>query len=132
MNRRTTLLIRMGAAVLAVLLTTVAFVQGTPASASPSTIVAATPEAVVGQVVAAGDDVYAGDCSTTRSPEDIGKVCSKFVETSAGVRSYLTGRTFSEFDQWVFVEQTAAGWQLAGTAPLDLEATSLVIPWPAR
>lgn len=73
---------------------------------------------------------YAGDCAATRSPQDVGKVCSKLVEERGAQRAYLTGRTFSEFNTWVFVEQTPSGWRFAGDAPLDFFATSIEIPWP--
>lgn len=94
----------------------------TPAAASAA-------EAVRAAVEATGA-VYAGDCATTRSPEDIGKVCAKFVEGRGAMRAYLVGRTFSEFSTWVFVEETPAGWRLVGTAPLDFHAPTLSIPWP--
>ena len=95
-----------------------------------SAVPAATAEDAVRQAVEATGGVYAGDCAATRSPQDVGKVCSKFVEDRGPVRAYLTGRTFSEFSQWVFVEQTAGGWVLAGSAPLDFFATSIEVPWP--
>ncbi len=97
---------------------------------APASPVAATAEEAVRWAVERDGDVYAGDCAGTRSPQDIGKVCSKLVDERDGIRAYLTGRTFSEFSTWVFVEQTAAGWQVAGTAPLDFFSQSLEIPWP--
>ena len=93
---------------------------------------AADPETVVCQTVVANGAVYAGDCAATRSPEDVGKVCSRFVAQRGSLRAYLTGRTFSEFSLWVFVERTRAGWLPAGSAPLDFAAPDLEIPWPLR
>lgn len=74
----------------------------------------------------------AGDCAGVQPPEDSGKVCSKLVMEQGDVSAYLTGRVWSEFDTWVFVRQSAAGWLAIGTAPLDFMATSLAIPWPAQ
>jgi hypothetical protein len=74
---------------------------------------------------------YANDCATTRSPDDLGALCSKFVAQQGTVQAYLTGRTFSEFRDWVFVEQTPDGWQLLGTAPYEDAVTPPVIPWPS-
>lgn len=102
-------------------------IRAQDATAAPA---AATAEEAVRQAVERDGAVYAGDCAATRSPQDAGKVCSKPVNERDGVRAYLTGRTFSEFSTWVFVEQTAAGWQVAGTAPLDFFSQSLEIPWP--
>lgn len=90
----------------------------------------AAPEDIVRLVVESRGGVYAGDCAATRSPEDVGKICSKLIAERSGLRAYLVGRTFSEFSTWVFVEQTPAGWQPAGTAPLDFFATQIAIPWP--
>lgn len=98
-------------------------------SASEQTA-AATPDDVVRLVVEADGKTYAGDCAATRSPQDVGKTCSKLIEERNGVRAYLTGRTFSEFSTWIFVEQTTSGWLAAGTTPLDFSATSMEIPWP--
>jgi hypothetical protein len=91
---------------------------------------AATPEDAVRLVVEADGKTYAGDCAAARSPQDVGKTCSKLIEERDGVRAYLTGRTFSEFSTWIFVEQTSTGWQSLGTEPLDFFATSIEIPWP--
>lgn len=91
---------------------------------------AATAEEAVRQSVADDGGVYAGDCAAARSPDDLGKVCSRLIDERNGLRAYLAGRTFSEFSTWVFVEQTTGGWRVAGTAPLDFSATSIEIPWP--
>jgi hypothetical protein len=98
-------------------------VEQTPAAVSAD-------QAVAQYVEGTGAD-YAGDCASTRSPQDVGKVCSKFIEERAGVRAYLIGRTFSEFSTWVFVEQTTAGWTVKAVTPLDFFDTSGTIPWPA-
>ena len=102
------------------------------ASALPLPPSAPTPEAAAGLALAAYGNIFAGECTATRSPEDIGKLCSKFVARCGNVRAYVAGRTFSEFSLWVFVRQTPDGWYPAGTLPLDQSATSLTVPWPIR
>jgi hypothetical protein len=74
--------------------------------------------------------VYAGDCSHTRSPQDLGKVCTKLVEERNGVRAYLVGQTFSEFRRWIFIEDGPDGWVVARTAPMDTRANPVSVPWP--
>lgn len=91
---------------------------------------APSAEEAVRQAIESTGATYAGDCATTQSPRDLGKICSKLIDTRGSMRAYLTGRTFSEFSQWLFVEQTAGGWRTAGTAPLDFHTTSIEIPWP--
>jgi len=91
---------------------------------------AVSAEEAVRSAVEATGAVYAGDCATTRSTDDIGKVCAKLIGSRGAMRAYLIGRTFSEFSTWVFVEETPAGWQVVGTAPLDFHAPTLNIPWP--
>ena len=89
-----------------------------------------TPEAALAQLVAGTGASYAGDCSTTRAPEDIGKVCSRFVAARATLRAYMLGRTFSESSAWAFVQQVGGGWEPAGTVPLDPYAANGEVPWP--
>jgi hypothetical protein len=89
-----------------------------------------TAEAVLRQVVEDAGEVYAGPCVETRSPEDTGKVCASFVAEQDEQRAYLTGRTFSEYSQWVFLAREGEGWRLVGTAPLDFHSDSEEIPWP--
>jgi hypothetical protein len=91
---------------------------------------AATPEAAVREIIERGGGVYAGDCSETVSPRDIGRTCSKLIGERGDLRAYLVGRTFSEFSTWVFVRRERDGWRTAGTAALDFFAPSLDIPWP--
>ena len=94
--------------------------------------VAGTAEEAVGQVVTAQGGRYAGDCATTRAPQDVGLVCSRFVAERAGQRAYLMGRTFSEFTTWAFVRRQPTGWQVVTTAPLAFTETTGTgaIPWP--
>lgn len=121
-------------------LATAALVLALVAGAGASTQTRADDAGVAPTAVSADDairqqveqngGVYAGDCASTRSPEDVGKICSKLVAERDSERAYLTGRTFSEFDTWVFVQQTPAGWNVAATAPLDFFDTTGTIPWP--
>ena len=92
---------------------------------------APTPEAAVQEAVITGNAVYAGDCAATSSPANLGQVCSRFIGQRAATRAYLAGRTFSEFDTWVFVRQTASGWVPAGMRPADDMASPANVPWPA-
>lgn len=91
---------------------------------------AESPEQVVAAAVLAGGSEYAGDCADTVSPRDVGKVCSRLVEQRGGVRAYLVGRTFSEFNTWLFVAGAGTSWQLVGEAPLRFHSESIEIPWP--
>lgn len=104
-------------------------VTGSQAAESLSIAPASAAETVAAYVNASGA-AYAGACEDTVSPRDIGKVCSRFIEQRGSVRAYLTGRTFSEFNTWVFVAQTSAGWEVRGTAPLDFQDMTMTIPWP--
>jgi hypothetical protein len=98
--------------------------------ASASAPVQPTPEAAIGAFVQATGDEYAGLCEQTRSPADIGKVCSKLIEQRGTVQAHLIGRTFSEFSTWVFVTPQDSGWTVLGTETLDFLDTSGSIPWP--
>ncbi len=95
-----------------------------PDQAAPS------PDAAVARFVEEGGGRFAGPCEHTRSPEDLGKVCARFIEERDGVHAYLSGRTFSEFTTWVFVKQTGAGWTAFHSVPLDFNSTDTRIPWP--
>lgn len=98
-----------------------------PLSMTPSP----TPQGAVHLAVERLGAVYAGDCATTRSPQDLGDVCSKLAGQKDGMRAYLVGRTFAEFSAWLFLRHTSAGWSAVSIAPLDFTAASLTIPWPA-
>lgn len=129
MMTSTKLAVGTAATILALLVTTV--LAQTRTEEGTPTVAAATPEEAVAAAVGARNAVFAGDCASAISPQDLGKTCSKFVEQSGNRRAYLIGRTFSEFTTWVFVEQTAAGWRFVATAPLDDTASTLTVPWPA-
>jgi hypothetical protein len=99
-------------------------------TAVPTSTAAATPLDAVATYVEARGQVFAGPCEQTRSPEDVGKVCARRVESRGAVEAYLIGRTFSEFSTWVFVSRESGGWAVAGSAPLDFHDLSMTIPWP--
>jgi hypothetical protein len=99
--------------------------------ANASAPAATSPEAAIGALVESQGQRYAGLCERTRSPEDIDKVCSKLIETRAGVQAHLIGRTFSEFDTWVFVTQRDGTYTVVSTVKLDFFDTSGMIPWPS-
>jgi hypothetical protein len=90
----------------------------------------ASPQAAVGEAVQTENAAYSGDCVNAVSPQDVGKLCSKFVAQSGDLRAYLVGRTFSEFGQWVFIRQSAGGWQPLAAVPFDGSASAQQIPWP--
>lgn len=94
------------------------------------TTAAATAEEAVQQHLQGRGLLYAGACDATRSPQDIGKVCSRYIEAQAGVRAYMVGRTFSEFDTWLFADQAAGGWTVVASVPLDFHDMTGMIPWP--
>jgi hypothetical protein len=93
---------------------------------------AATGTSAVQRAVEASGSTYGGDCAAARSPDSIGTVCSKLVETSGQVSAYMTGRAFSEFTSWVFVAETSSGWCTLATTPLDGSTMTSSIPWPAN
>jgi hypothetical protein len=98
--------------------------------ASASAPVEPTPEAAIGAYVQASGSEYAGLCELTRSPDDIGKICSKLIEQRGSTQAHLIGRTFSEFSTWVFVTPHDGGWTVLGTEALDFHDMSGSIPWP--
>jgi hypothetical protein len=100
--------------------------QGAVAS-SP---VAATPQEAIGAFVESNGDVYAGVCEQTRSPEDIGKMCSKLIDQRGSTQAHLVGRTFGEFGYWVFVDQRTNNWVVVTSTPLDFLDVTMTIPWP--
>jgi hypothetical protein len=100
----------------------------TAAATAPA--IAATPTEAIAAVVQAGGASFAGPCEQTRSPEDIGKLCARFVEQRDGVQAHLVGPTFSEFTTWLFLEQAASGWTVVTSIPLDFHDAMLSIPWP--
>jgi hypothetical protein len=89
----------------------------------------ASPVAAVGEAVQTGGASYAGDCSTT-TPADIGADCSKFVASEGTLQAYMIGPTFSEFTDWVFVEQNQSGWIPVGSAAFHDTAGAQQVPWP--
>jgi hypothetical protein len=92
---------------------------------------AESPESAVRETVESSSARYVGDCGTTVSPRDVGAVCSKLISVERGTHAYLVGRTFSEFTDWLFVEQTDRGhWQVVAATPLDLRTDDGSIPWP--
>ena len=111
-------------AVLCLQVATGATVQTTPARTL------STPGAAIAAHAAATGVPYAGACEETRSPEDIGRVCFRLVEERDDMNAFLLGRTFSEFDRWLFVERRASEWVVVTEAPLDFHDTSGRIPWP--
>jgi hypothetical protein len=97
------------------------------ASAAPA---AGTPEEAIAQFVQGRGERYAGLCERARSPEDIGKVCSRLIESRGALQAHLIGRTFSEFSTWVFLDEQSGGWSVVASEPLDFHDMTGTIPWP--
>lgn len=96
-----------------------------PPTAQPPSGYATAEEAITGYVA---PSEYAGDCSTTTVDEDVGKVCSSFYGGSGSQLVYLVGITFSEFGEWLLLEQQADGtWLIVDTSPVGMD---MVSPWP--
>lgn len=91
---------------------------------------AESPEAALRTAIEARGERFGGDCAQTVSPGDIGKVCFRMVEERGAMRAYLVGRTFSEFNSWVFLAQSHSDWLVMAQTPLDFENDSPEIPWP--
>jgi len=87
-------------------------------------------DAAVQEAVQAGGEAYAGDCGSA-TPASIGQECSKYVAASGVIRAYMVGLSFSEFTNWVFVEQTQAGWIPISSAAYDDSSGLPAVPWPA-
>jgi hypothetical protein len=106
--------------------------SGAAAQTLPQTFFSAVPvasaQAAVGEAVQAGGARYAGDCSTT-TPADYGADCSKYVSSAGALQAYAIGPTFSEFTDWVFIEQTQSGWVPVGSAAFD-DSGGPTVPWP--
>jgi hypothetical protein len=96
-----------------------------PPTAEPPPGYATAEEAIAAHVA---PSEYAGDCSTTTVDEDVGKVCSSFNGGSGSQLVYLVGITFSEFGEWLLLEQQADGtWLVTDTRPAGTDMES---PWP--
>lgn len=96
-----------------------------PPTVEPSRGYATAEEAIAAWVA---PSEYAGDCSATTVEEDVGKVCSSFYGGSGSQAVYAVGPTFSEFGEWLLLEQQADGtWLVVDTSPVG---TVAVPPWP--
>jgi hypothetical protein len=93
---------------------------------------AATPEDALRMAVENQGGTYAGDCATTRSPQDLGKSCSRFIAAQGTLCGYLTGRTFSEYSAWMFVQVSPAGWVVVQIAPFGFADDPTRVPWPQQ
>lgn len=98
--------------------------------AAASAPAAATPEEAISTVVQGHGDTYAGPCEQTRSPEDIGKMCSELIDQRGSMQAHLVGRTFGEFGYWVFVDHRGNDWYVVKSTPLDFLDVTMTIPWP--
>jgi hypothetical protein len=73
---------------------------------------------------------YAGDCEAAELPDDAGKLCTSFRGDRGPMKAYVAGPTFSEFSAWIFVEQKAGQWRVAGEFLIRPQAAAVPgIPW---
>jgi hypothetical protein len=114
----------------AILIALLALARLTNSALAQSSAVGQSLEQALRGSAESGGSAYAGDCSHTRSPNDLGKTCTKLYEERGSVRAYLVGQTFSEFRRWIFVENGEDGWVVIATAPMDTRASPIVVPWP--
>ncbi len=114
---------------LLLLLTLFAFARPYAATAT-SVPTAATPDEAVELAVQHLGGEYAGVCEGARSPDDLGKICSRFVAACGSARAYLLGRTFSEYNTWLFIVRAPDGWHFARTESLPLTGSLADVPWP--
>ncbi len=85
-----------------------------------------SPEAAIADWVAPRE--YAGDCSSTVVEEDAGKVCSSFHGGSGSQLVFIVGLTFSEYTDWLLVEQQGdETWLVVDSAPVLGDAADP--PW---
>jgi hypothetical protein len=111
-------------------------VEGTPSPEAtprrtptpvPPPVGHATPEEAIADGFAPGE--YAGDCSSASLEQDINKVCSSLFGGSDSQRVYLVGITFSEFGEWVLLEQQSDWtWLVVDSASVVGDVTES--PWP--
>jgi hypothetical protein len=96
-----------------------------PPTAEPPLGYPTAEEAIAGYVA---PSEYAGDCSATTLEEDAGKMCSSFYGGGGSQLVYAVGPTFSEFGEWLLLEQQADGtWLVVDTGPVGADMEP---PWP--
>ena len=98
-----------------------------PTTTSPATGAASPDDAIRAWMEQRGFS-YAGNCSTISPVTHVGEKCAD-LEADRGERKvYLIGRTFSEGDTWLLVEQSNGYWQVVDTAKLTLTGSQQP-PW---
>lgn len=113
------------------LLVTLCALMRPPAAGAMTLPAAATPDEAVQFAVQHLGGTYAGACEgAARSSESRGKMCSRYVAACGDVRAYLLGRTFSEYNTWLFIVQAHDGWHFARTESLALTGSLTDVPWP--
>jgi hypothetical protein len=93
------------------------------------------PEAALRQYVEANlQRQFVPDCSRADVAADVNKICAAQRGERNNQRAYVIGPTFSEFTQWVFVEDRGNGvWVVVGNQPMTSETNAVPgIPWPLR
>jgi hypothetical protein len=76
---------------------------------------------------------YAGPCSGAQTGADAGKVCSTSRGEREGVVAYVLGKTLSEADQWLFLEQRGGAWQVVSSPKITPDTRAIPgVPWPLK
>ena len=86
---------------------------------TPSVPQAATPEEALVIALEADDVDWLGPCPAATT-EDLGRVCWGLHSAAPTAAVYGIGTPFSEYYQWVLVEETSAGWLVTSTAAVDV------------
>ena len=73
------------------------------------------------------------DCTKADVAKDVGKICAAFRGERGQQRAYVVGLTFSEFTDWVILENSGSAWNVVSTLKITPDNAAVRgIPWPLR
>ncbi len=77
---------------------------------------------------------FVDDCAkATDASKDAGKVCAALRGERGNQRAYVLGATFSEFNQWIFLESQNNQWRVVSQQLINEDNKAVPgIPWPLR
>ncbi len=76
---------------------------------------------------------FVADCSKADVSRDAGKVCAAFRGDRGNQRAYVIGPTFSEFSQWVILEEKSGQYTVVSITNLNADTAAVPgVPWPLR
>ena len=76
---------------------------------------------------------FVADCSLANPTNDVNKVCAAARGQRGNQRAYAIGQTFSEFFQWVILEERSGQWTVVSTSPINADTAGIPgVPWPLR